>query len=230
VHEAFQITIKKLAPILVVAALLGLDCKAGETSSSKESYALSVHSRQLSDERVLIEITTNIPGTIELMAGLELVGQAPDDIFIGTHERVKVTNGAGKVIFDVSTLPSGEYEATAGFYPRWGFKDDESRATGITESLADAQLLSLRGSGEPASALIERNKGQNWVMDNAVPIGKAWEPSKWVNRLGMWKEIPVTTRNPRIIKNYYFESVDMTVVVNTLKNEIVTWRMGQEGL
>lgn len=203
--------------------------KIEEQSTPPTQYNLSVQSHELDNDRVLLEINTNIPGTIELMAGLNLAGQAQDDTWIGTSERVRIIDGTAEVIFDVSELPSGEYEAEATFYPRWGFQDDKSRASGIAENLKDTHSLTLRGSGEPADIATKRNEGQKWVMENVV-MGMEWNPSDWQSRFGDWVEFPVTTRNPDIIKNYYFEVIEMTLVVNTLNDEIVTWRMGREGL
>jgi len=36
------------------------------------------------------------------------------------------------------------------------------------------------------------------------------------------------TGNPQVLHMYYFKSIDMTLMVNVLKKEIVTWRTGLE--
>lgn len=198
-------------------------------SHPPQGYSVSVQSQKLDGNRVRLELSTNIPGTIELMAGISLSGQEPDDTWIGKNERVRLVDGTGQAIFDVSDLPAGEYNVEATFYPQWGFQDDESRSSGVDEQLENKHPISLAGSGESAERAGKRNEGQKWVMEN-VAMGTEWEPSFWRNRFGEWEEFPVTTRNPDIISNYYFETLDMTLVINTLKNEIVVWRMGRDGL
>lgn len=163
------------------------------------------------------------------MAGISLADQAPDDILIGKNGRARLVNGKGQVTFNVSDLPSGKYNVKAAFYPRWGFKDEESKLSGVDENLEYKHSISLTGSGEPAESANQRNEGQAWVMEN-ITMGSEWDPGFWKNRFGQWNEFPVTTRNPDITSNYYFESLDMTIIVNSFKNEITTWRMGRDGL
>ena len=194
-----------------------------------EEYTLAVQGRVVGDNRVQVDVSTNIPGVIELMSGVSLANQAPDDIFVGKTERITIRDGAGQTTFDVSDLPQGEYEVEATFYPRWGFQDERSRATGIAEEIESRQPLTFDGSGESVAAVSEQNEGQRWVMEN-VSMGMAWNPAEWRNRFGAWEEFAATTRNPNIIVNYYFDSIDMTLVVNTLKGEVVTWKMGRDGL
>ena len=194
-----------------------------------EEYTLAVQGRVVENNRVQVDVSTNIPGVIELMAGISLADQAPNDIFVGKTERITVREGSAHTTFDASDLPQGEYDVEATFYPRWGFQDERSRATGITENIESRQSLALDGSGESVQSVSERNEGQRWVIEN-VSMGMAWNPAEWRERFGAWEEFAATTRNPNIITNYYFDSIDMTLVVNTLKDEIVTWKMGRDGL
>ncbi len=239
-------TIKALLIATVVfAVLFGCDVPSDSTSSSNvsgseyttkqkaishppEGYSISASS-QLDDNIFLLNLVTNIPGTIEIMAGISLSNQAPDDVWIGKNKRVRLENGIGQVTFDVSDLPSGQYEVEATFYPRWGFKDEVSKLTGVDENLEYTYPISLKGSGEAAEVMAQRNEDKRWIMENII-VGSEWEPGFWKSRFGQWEKFPVTTRNPDIISNYYFKSLDMTIIVNTLKDEVVSWRMGQDGL
>lgn len=198
-------------------------------SHPPEGYSVSVSGQNLNDGQVHLELRTNIPGTIELMASVSLADQAPDDTWIGKNERVRLVNGTGQATFDVSDLPTGQYEVEASFYPRWGFQDEKSRSSGVNESLEHSHPISLKGSGESSELVAQRNEDQQWVIENVI-MGSEWDPSFWINRFGEWEEFPVTTRNPDIISNYYFESLDMTLIVNTLKDEVVVWRIGRDGL
>ena len=200
-----------------------------EGELAPDEYTVTVEGQAMDDDRVQVNVRTNIPGVIELMAGISLADQAPDDVFIGKTERITVRDGSGQTTFDVSDLPQGEYEAEASFYPNWGFQDEQSKATGITEPIESKYPLTLDGSGESAESVSERNEGQRWVMEN-VTMGMTWNPTEWKQRFGDWEEFATTSRNPDVITNYYFESIDMTIVVNTVKNEIVTWRTGRDGL
>lgn len=191
-------------------------------------YSLSVHPSLLLDGDVSIEIQTNIPGMIEVMAGIALSGQDEDETWIGKSERVTITNGQASVTLDTVDLPQGNYEAEVSFYPRWGFKDTKSQSTGITETLAASEPISIIGSGESAIDTQLKNKGQAWVIDN-VTMGEPWHPADWRKRFGQYEEIPIDSKalNPKIIKAYYFPKIDMTLIVNKLEAEIVIWRMGR---
>lgn len=70
---------------------------------------------------------------------------------------------------------------------------------------------------------------QQWVMEN-VFSGMPWDEAEWIRRFGAWEPLPVQDRNPAIISNLYFHEIDMTVVVNLLKEEVVTWRFGRGGV
>lgn len=193
-----------------------------------KEYSITVQAIEIKGKKVRLSISSNIPGNIEIMAGVSLMGQAPKDIYIGKSERVKVSNGSSEVVIDVSDLPSGEYEAEANFYPMWGLQDEKSKLTGINHEISASQKIKISGSGESAELVAKRNEGQKWVMKNII-VGTHWNPSQWKERFGSREELPVTSMNPNIIKNYYFSSIDMTVIVNTLKVKVVTWRMGKDG-
>ncbi|WP_146010716.1 hypothetical protein [Halomonas heilongjiangensis] len=51
-------------------------------SHPREGYSISA-STQLDNNKLLLEFATNIPGTIEIMAGISISNQAPDDVWIG---------------------------------------------------------------------------------------------------------------------------------------------------
>jgi len=199
-----------------------------ENSHAAEDYSISASS-ELNEGELVLDIATNIPGTVEIMAGIGLSDQAPDDVLIGKNERVRLVDGVGQVVFDVNDLPAGQYDVEVNFYPRWGFQDEASKLSGIDKKVHSKHTIDLEGSGESAESTAKRNQDQKWVMENII-VGSDWKPEFWRGRFGQWREFPVKTRNPEIISNYYFESLDMTIIVNILKNEVVTWRMGKDGL
>jgi len=190
-----------------------------------EGYSITVDATA-QGSAVELAIKTNIWGVIEVMAGVDLKGQAADDVYIGKHDRVRIIDGTASVSIDVSDLPTGEYEATVGFYPRWGFQDEVSRSTGITDELRASQDISFEGSGESASETQFRKSSQKWVMGNVVQ-GTAWRESVWKDRFGGFEELPVERYNPQIIHAYYFTRIDMTIFVNTRKGTISHFRKGR---
>lgn len=220
---AKQATAQQRAEPLETPTLEASPPKAAETPAE---YSLSVDPQVLPDGRVRLEVSSNIPGTIEVMAGLSLQGQADDDVWVGKNERVRLTNGRGVVTLATSDLPKGKYDAEASFHPRWGFQDSTSRATGISENLSASSSLTLAGSGESAAEVQYRENGQKWVMEH-VAMGDPWRPAEWVQRFGQYRELPVNRGNPEILKAYYFPRIDTTLIVNTLKREITIWRLGR---
>ena len=194
-------------------------------------YKISIATLVLEGSKVKVDIITNVPGEIEVVADLTIVGQAPDDKVIGTRgEYILIHNGEGQTILDGSTLPTGKYEVEVSLYPWWGLKDDVSKACGLKQdlgySISARALVTLTGTGESAEVVKKRNQGQRWVMSN-VFVGIKWDPSSWVAKFGSWKELKLTSGNPQILKMLYFESIDMTLTVNVLKGEIVTWQLGK---
>ena len=137
-----------------------------QTPPEVEEYSISVKPEVVAGTQVAADISTNIPGSIEVMASLSLAGQSPKDLFIGATQRVTLADGTGQVNFDASKLPHGRYNFEASFYPQWGFKDEQSRATGIQDSIEASSPVELTGSGESSETVALRKNGQSWVMEN----------------------------------------------------------------
>ncbi len=192
---------------------------------SNNNYSVGVEAAVLDDGHVRIKATTNIPGTVEVMAVLALSGQDPEDTFVGTDERLTLRDGAGEIVLDTSTLPTGNYDAEVNFYPRWGLVDDRSKQSGANAELQARAPIAIVGSGEPVADVIARDAAQQWVMDN-VEMGRKWNPDEW-KRFGEPENVALTRHNPAVVKGYYYPSIDMTILVNTLKGEVKVWRLGR---
>jgi hypothetical protein len=54
-----------------------------------------------------------------------------------------------------------------------------------------------------------------------------WDKNKFIKGLGNCVELKVSNRNPKIIKAYYFQDVDMTIYVSKPKMEVLAWREGK---
>lgn len=185
---------------------------------------------------VKAEFTTNISGHILLSANLALRSQKGDDIFIGTNfVKVPVKDGRGTVVIDGtknpspygSTLPAGEYDLAVSFHPRWSENHAVASKLGIKETIERNTPLKLKASGGSAKAAKSQHDGQMWVMENVV-MGMTWKPGVWTKKFGPWEKVQLERGNPQVLHMYYFKSIDMTLMVNVLKKEIVTWRTGLE--
>lgn len=191
-------------------------------------YSVAVSPSVVSRKSLELLITTNIPGTVGLSVDVMLHGLKDDDPGIGPSTIVTVTNGEKVYAIDTSKLPRGLYDVKVEFYPRWGLKDAASRATGLSRHIVAQSKVRIVGSGESAHTVLKQKRGQHWVMLH-VTMGDPWVPSLWRNKFGGHQSIALDSSryNPRIIKAYYFKSIDMTIFVNTLKHEITVWRVGK---
>ncbi|WP_278913223.1 hypothetical protein [Deinococcus wulumuqiensis] len=178
---------------------------------------------------------TNLPDGAVLAVDLGLADQKPDDVAIGTgFERFVVSggkvsgtiDGTRRVMPANSTLPAGTYDVEVSFHPLW----EENRALAthlkIDDSLVGTDRVELAASGESAAVAQMREQNQKWVMAN-VGAGTPWNESDYVRRFGTYKELRLESGNPDVLKMYYFPDLDMTFMVNVLKNEIAVWRMGK---
>ncbi|WP_339859546.1 hypothetical protein [Thalassospira alkalitolerans] len=204
------------------------ESRAKSAKSQEDFYLISSPETQ-ERQRLIIRLDSNVPGDIEVMVSVNLVGQSPDDIAVGTSQRASLRNGHGESEIKTSNIPLGEYEIKATFYPRWGFGNEDKIASIQNPITSEIQLLPISGSGEPAEQYLARENGRLWIINNVFP-GTPWNPSIFQEKFGEWETFPATKRNPKIIKNYYFPKLDVTVVVNELKGELVTWAKGRDGM
>ena len=73
---------------------------------------------------------------------------------------------------------------------------------------------------------LEQNR--EWLEDNVIGASPwKWNRQKMVKNLGKYEKFNPGSGNPKILQMFYFKSVDMTFMVNLLKNEIVTYRYGR---
>lgn len=190
-----------------------------------------------SSTTVEVEIDSNLPDGAVLAVDLSLQGQDDDDVFIGTSfKKVSIRDGAAHLTLDGSksvyprnsNLPSGTYDLAATFHPRWDENKRIASSIGVKEEISGVGSVRLLGSGESSSDASLRAERRKWVMLN-VHSGMKWNPSEWQTRFGHWQEQKLEGGgNPNILKLYYFPALDMTLIVNALKGEIITWRDGRE--
>lgn len=206
------------------------------TAEAAEKYWIKVTHSVTGPFTVDAEIQTNIQTPVVFSLSLALSGLKPDDIFIGTDFiSVPIVGGRGKATVDGtkvypygSNLPSGTYDVKVSFHPRWSENRAVASKLGIKDTIEAKSVVKLRASGTTVESVRKRAEGRKWVMLN-VYSGMSWDPKLWKDKFGSWQEVGYRGGgNPRILKMYYFKAIDMTLMVNVLKQEIVTFRKGME--
>ena len=128
-----------------LSCLAGLIVLATTTGALATEFTIDVAPTVIGPSEVDVEIRSNIPGTIEVMLGLGLADQDPDDVFIGTSKRITIKNGRATATISKPGLPSGKYEVEVSFYPRWGPQDSIAKAAGANSEIHALQDGSDRG-------------------------------------------------------------------------------------
>lgn len=98
-ENGYQIPYLPTACVIFTLFFLAMaltSCNRTEPVAHKE-YTLSIKPDLLPTGEVLLDIETNIPGTIEVSAGLSLHGQSENDIWVGKNEYVRIVGGKGSV-------------------------------------------------------------------------------------------------------------------------------------
>jgi len=178
---------------------------------------------------VEVSISTDMATPFEVMGGIGLAGQAPDDVWIGNNERFTIRSATQTLLIKPesrgSKLPAGTYEAEVDFYPRWGAKNSPAATKAIQSEVSSLKKFELKGSGESAAKVAARENNQRWVMENTA-IGDHFNLAKFEKRLGSSSATVVTNRNGIIVAHYFPDS-DITIFENTLKRTLVTWKLGK---
>ena len=190
---------------------------------------LSITSIEEVGQVLKISIETNIAPPFEVMAGLGLAGQDPEDTFIGNSERIKITDSAQvlevPILQENSSLPTGLYNVEVNFYPRWGAEGSPKSTQAIASDIAVIEQINLSGSGESASAVADKNERQKWVMLN-IGAGDNYDLAEFEERLGSSVDFPVENRNQNV-RAYYYEQADITIFRNQASSRVLTWKIGR---
>lgn len=186
------------------------------------------------DSTVEITVETDIIGPIEVMAGVDLFNQDPDDVYIGATERVKIEHSPQTLIIpiteqDGNLIPAGEYEATVSFYPWWGADDAPAETQELMEQINATLPISIEGSGIAASEVQKSKNAYARVREYIFNLeaGKPFDNVELTEHLGPPERLEVTNRSNAIV-GWYYKMYDVTVFQNTNNGEIVTWRSGRQ--
>lgn len=220
--------------VLVMLAALGAGCNDAPPTRSEspsegvasDDYRIELQATPATDTAVDLTITTNIPLPIEVMASVNLSGQAPEDIAIGYSERVTLTAPTTSIRIETANgrepLPAGDYDAEVAFYPRWGAEDNPGALRAGEQR--GAARVNLAGSGQSSAAADLENRRQAWVMDN-VFVHTPWDEDQFVRELGPYERARSELNNHDA---YYFPGADMTIFVNRTRQDVGIWRIGRE--
>ena len=216
----------KALPIVVIAAFLHTSAVAWAQCSGTHEPIIEIDAR-LEKQKVVFNVWTNLCGLNEGFANVDLAGQRDDDIAIGASEKIRMRKGRGKVKVDTSTLPRGDYELSVVWYPRWGARDARARAAKPgTRVMSNTMRLRIEKTGPSAKDVARLQKARKEIMLN-TSMGMPWKLGPYEDRYGKGERLQVTRYNPRVISAYYFPTLDMTFIVNTLRGTLVTWRLGK---
>ena len=191
-------------------------------------YHIQLSAKQISRHQVEFNVKTNIPLPVEVMASVNLENQKPDDLYIGYSYRITLqdTNQTFVLNTQSKNLPNGNYSADISFYPRWGANNGNPKARNIKNTIKKSFKLLLQNGNQTVASVKQKNEKQLWVIENVI-IGTLWNKKIFVEKLGNYQELTVANKNQTIINAYYFHDADITIFVNSNKNNIVTWRMGE---
>ncbi len=190
-----------------------------------EDFKISIEATPISQYEVSLNVKTNIPLPVEVMASVSIKGQNPKDTYIGVSQRIKLTSPEQTVKLDGKSenLPSGEYLAEVTFYPKWGVENGSAEAKRINAEIIGQADVTLSGSGANKTQTDAQNIAQKWVMLN-VDIGMPWNEGQFVAKLGKFSK---SASDLNLHDAYYFEDADMTIIVSRVKNTVAVWRMGR---
>jgi len=215
-----------------LAAAVALVCGLADAAAP---YSIKVTARPTGKFTVQVSVTTNLPDAAVLSGSLGLANQKPDDTFIGTgFQEIAIKGGKASFVIDGSkrvmpmnsALPAGLYDVEVSFHPLWAQNRALAAKLNLSDSLAGVAQVRLGGSGASVASAKKKQEAQRWVMMN-VNIGDKWDSSFYTKKFGAYRELPLASGNPRILKMYYFPQIDMTFMVNVYKGEIAVWRMGK---
>ena len=190
------------------------------------------------DFQVQVDINTDGPDAADLSVSLSKHGLADNDPFVGTDFiKAPVNGGKASALVDAGKKPipsleaivKGDYDIEVHFYPRWAENRKIAEGMGIVAPISVAKVVQLNGNGKGEEYFAKQKKkmeDRGWVMEN-VHQGMKWNGNLWQSKFGKPEAYDPTSGNPKVLQMYYFKGIDMTVMVNTLKNEIVTWRDGK---
>ena len=220
--------------IIILLSIMGISVLVF-SKEAMDSYFIKVKAIPTGKYTVDVEIETDIPGKFVLAVDLTIENQKPEDICIGT-QFIKVPVSEGKAMATVdctkgtlppdSKLPAGNYDVRATFYHRWKENRVVAKKANIQGKIEGKTTVELTASGSSSENVQIKENGQRWIMENLYS-GYPWKIDFWKKKFGKVKQVEFKGEgNKDIIKMYYVESVDMTLMVNAFKKEVITFRIG----
>ena len=228
---------KMILLALMLSLSLCLIQKSTADAETADKYWIKVKPTITGPFAVNVDIQTNIQAPVTLAVSLALTGQKPDDTFIGTDfKRVTIVDGRATAAIDGtknvyphgSQLPSGNYDVEVSYYPNWPENREAAAKLEIKDKIEAKSVIKLTASETTAKSAMKKADGQKWVMTNFY-AGMPWDQKAWKAKFGLWQEVEYRGEmDTKILKMYYFKSIDMTFIINILQQKIISYRMGLE--
>jgi hypothetical protein len=229
------------AAVLVLLGVSNAPRPTVAQRSPRMNYQLSIAVSETGPCSCDVAVGSNVPGIVEVIVALELVGLKGEDAGIGLQQNLKLATGVTGVVHfdgqkdqnpmlpDQKALSDGSYVAEVTLYPNWGLIDGPAKGSRLDRELTSkTKAVVMRCGGTSAASVKKRVADRGWVM-RTVYTGLPWKRAVWTRRLGEYRQEPYRegSWNSRTTAAYYFPSVDMTLLVNTQKQEVLTFHEGR---
>lgn len=218
---------KYASAVFTIAALTS--CSDGDSSLSeaitKADYRFSLDEVVLDNGSIKLKVSTDLPLPVDIMAGVSLADQKPEDIYIGISKKRIIEQANSVLILNISDvpdpLPDGDYLAEINFYPVWGAMNPKSRSA---PELHDSKPVSLEGSSVTVAAASRLNDLQKWVYLE-VDVNTPWDEVAMIKKLGKYEKAQADLSPMH--DALYFPDADITMIVNRRSGELSLWRDGR---
>lgn len=218
-------------------------------ASKKQTPKIDMNTKVIDAYSVAVDIKTNLPDGTLLMVYMRF---ADDTVGIpsvsissdGYSDNAFLSVRKGKVFGVIDPRQSGEdlewfikgdyeivVELSASSSPenkkiakRFGISEDDD--------FEIVKQVSLEGNGKGISSiepLLAREKGRSWVtMEDTYGQKKwVWTPQQWQEKIGDSEAYSLDDLNPKIFKVFYFKTIDMSVLVDINRDEIIKYKKGR---
>ena len=212
--------------VAIITTLLQISTVAWAQCPGTHTPKIDLQVR-LEGNEAMFRVWTNLCGLNEGFASVDLAGQKDNDVYIGKSKKIRMYRGRGEIKIDTSTLPQGDYELSVTWYPRWGAQDAQARVTKPGRKvLSNSIRLRIETAGPSAEEVARLQNARREIMLNSQ-VGMPWRLSAYEDKYGVSERVPVSRYNPKVITAHYFPTLDMTFIVNNLRETLVTWRLGK---
>lgn len=148
-----------LAALALVMLITGCNSEKSEEVEEFQGYFLTATSTMLPENRISVDLETNIKGLVQVSMSVSLK-PSDGDIYAGSYfgstEGVKLEGGIGKNTLDISNLPHGDYNVEVVVSPKW-LIEEEGRIRLNIDDLIDRHTITTFHLDAPQFELEEHS-------------------------------------------------------------------------